>query len=443
MTLKLKIGQSNLKIFFSVENTTVSIMRRVVVTGLGLVTPLGVGVEETWKKLIEGNSAIQSTCSLPGMDVLPCTVAGLVSSTFAEHSKSTSTVPMATRYALVAAQEALNDANWNPTEEDFDARLRTGVCIGSGIGSMSDTTAATLALQKSYRKVSPFFVPKILVNMASGHVSITHGFHGPLHSVSTACATGAHALGDAARFIQYGDADVMVAGATEASIDLLSMTGFCRLRALSTGFNKTPELASRPFDKDRDGFVMGEGAGVVVLEEYEHAKRRNARIYAELAGYGLSGDAHHITAPREDGLGATLAMQRAMKHAKIATTDVGYVNAHATSTPIGDLAENRAIKKVFSIENGKNESTLAVSSTKGATGHLLGAAGSVEAIFTILAVTKGQLPPTCNLEQVEDENVFNLNYVPKITQKRNLKAALSNSFGFGGTNVTLAFLKPS
>ncbi|KAI7904204.1 thiolase-like protein [Cokeromyces recurvatus] len=419
--------------------------RKVVVTGLGLVTPLGVGPKQVWKNLIEGQCGIVSLAKRPGFEHLPVRIAAEVpQGSFKEGKFDASewidkgdnrTMAKFSHYAIAAAHQALKDANWKP-ESDFE-KQRTGVCIGSGMGSLEDIVDTTNAYTAGgYRKVSPMFVPRILINMAAGHLTMKYGFQGPNHAVSTACTTGAHAIGDAMRFIQYGDADVMVAGGTEASIHPLAMAGFARAKSLASQYNDNPQKASRPFDKDRSGFVMGEGAGVLVLEEYEHAMKRGASIYAELKGYGLSGDAHHMTSPPDQGQGAMLSMQRALRVAGLQPSDIDYVNAHATSTPLGDIAENRAIKKVF--EGCWDQ--LTVSSTKGATGHLLGAAGSVEAIFTVLAIHNNMLPPTLNLHEPGNDE-FNLNYVPLVAQEKQVNAAITNSFGFGGTNATLCFTK--
>lgn len=428
-------------------------MRRVVVTGLGLVTPLGIGVRRTWKRLIDAQCGIVSIKDRsPNFAVLPSQVAALVpvgskedgmwNST--EHFSPTDERRMArfAQYAMVASEEALNDAGWSPSkEEDLEV---TGVYMGSGIGSLDDVYDTTVAYEKGgYRKVSPLFVPRLLINLAAGHVSMRYGFKGPNHAATTACTTGAHSIGDASRLIQFGDADVMIAGGSESCIHPLAVSGFARARSLATQWNDRPAESSRPFDRDRDGFVIGEGAGVVVLEELEHAKARGAKIYAEVAGYGLSSDAYHMTAPREDGQGPRLAMKHALRHAGLKPSAVDYINAHATSTPLGDAAENRAIKDLLLGEDGKGKaSDINISSTKGAIGHLLGAAGSVEAIFTVLGIHHNTLPPTLNLSNPGDpyEN-FDCNYVPKTAQQKEINVALSNSFGFGGTNASLCFRK--
>lgn len=333
-----------------------------------------------------------------------------------------------TQYAMGAAQEALSDAGWTSLNEE--QKHRTGVCLGSGIGNFEDMYDTTVSFHTSgFRKISPLFVPRLLINMAAGHISMKHGFRGPNHSASTACTTGNHSIGDASRFIQFGDADVMIAGGSESCIHPLAIGGFARAKSLATKYNATPEEASRPFDKDRCGFVIGEGAGVVVLEELEHAKARGADIYAELVGYGLSADAHHMTAPHTHGDGAARAMQNALRHAKLKPEVIDYINAHATSTNLGDIAENRAIKSVMLANNGKTSSKeINVSSSKGAIGHLLGAAGAVESIFTILAIRHGILPPTRNLSEVGDAE-FDCNYVPNTAQEVPVRSALSNSFG--------------
>ncbi|CAK1545205.1 unnamed protein product [Leptosia nina] len=407
--------------------------RRVVVTGLGAVSPLGACTEVTWQNLLKGCSGIVSL----GEEYLqlPCRIAGLIPKDRDDKieralSKSNlKSMAPATCLALVATAEALVDASWSP-QSDRD-RENTGVALGMGMIDLKDVCDTNSALQLGYNKVSPFFVPRILPNMAAGHVSIKYGLRGPNHSVSTACATGAHSIGDAFRFIRNGDVDVMVCGGAEACISPLAIAGFCRLRALSTSFNDSPSKASRPFDKKREGFVMGEGAAVLILEEYEHALKRNAKMYAEILGYGLSGDASHITTPREDGSGAILSMSRALKDANIDKNQVSFINAHATSTPVGDNIESTAIKSLFK----ENVSNVHVSSTKGAHGHLLGAAGNLEAIFTILACYHGVLPPTINLENPIDD----LNYVANtpVPWHSDKKVALKNSFGFGGTNASL------
>ena len=335
-------------------------------------------------------------------------------------------------FALAAAEMAVTDANWKP--EDEESRQRTGVMIGSGIGGLKAIEETVLLMkEKGPKRVSPFFIPACLINLASGQTSIKYGFKGPNHSVVTACSTGAHAIGDAARLIQFGDADVMVAGGAEATLCRIGLAGFAAARALSTGYNDTPTKASRPWDKGRDGFVMGEGAGVVVLEEYEHAKKRGAKIYAEVAGYGLSGDAYHITAPTSDGDGGFRAMKAALGHAKLNVSDIDYINAHGTSTPLGDEIELGAVKRLF----GESAYKLSMSSTKSAIGHLLGAAGAVEAIFSVLAIRDQIAPPTLNLDDPSDG--CDIDLVPHTAKKRTINAALSNSFGFGGTNASLVF----
>ncbi|KAI3753406.1 hypothetical protein L2E82_25458 [Cichorium intybus] len=433
--------------------------RRVVVTGLGMVTPLGCGVETTWTRLIKGESGIRALSledlKMSGFDrdtqlytfnQLTSKVAGIVPSgtkpgEFNESSwldsKHGKSMARFISYALCAADEALQDANWIPSEQD--EKEKTGVSIGGGIGSIGDILdASQLICEKKIRRLSPFFVPRILINMAAGHVSMKYGFQGPNHAAVTACATGANSIGDAARMIQFGDADVMVAGGTEASIDALSIAGFCRLRALSTKYNSTPQEASRPFDCNRDGFVIGEGAGVLVLEELEHAEKRGAKIYAELRGYGMSGDAHHITQPHTDGRGAILAMSRALKQSGLSPNQVDYVNAHATSTPLGDMVEAHAIKSLFSTH--ATSGALAFSSTKGAIGHLLGAAGAVEAIFTILALHNGIAPLSLNISNPDP--IFEEAFTPlTFSKEMKIRAALSNAFGFGGTNAALLFAK--
>ncbi|KAG5545679.1 hypothetical protein RHGRI_017979 [Rhododendron griersonianum] len=431
--------------------------RRVVVTGLGMVTPLGCGVEATWKRLIVGECGVRSITPedlkmsefdketrLHTYDQLTSKVAATVpcgtnSDQFNEeiwlNSKEDRSISRFVGYALCAANEALRDANWMPTEEE--EKEQTGVSIGGGIGSISDILdASKLICEKRVRRLSPFFIPRILINMAAGHVSIKYGFQGPNHAAVTACATGGHAIGDATRMIQFGDADVMVAGGTESSIDALSIAGFCKSRALSTKYNSTPEQASRPFDCGRDGFVIGEGAGVMVLEELKHAEKRGAKIYAEVRGYGTSGDAYHITQPNVNGIGAILAMTRALKQSGLHPNQVDYLNAHATSTPLGDAIEGQAIKSVF-LEHA-TLGALAFSSTKGATGHLLGAAGAVEAIFAVLSIDRRVAPLTLNL--IKPDPIFSNHFMPLSASKwMPVRAAMSNSFGFGGTNASLVF----
>ena len=414
-------------------------MRRVVVTGLGMVTPLGCGVEPTWKRILNGESGARKIDTFEVSD-LPSRIACMIprgdgtNGTFNADQwmepKDQRKVDDFIVFAMAAARQALDDANWHPaTEED---RCATGTLIGSGIGGLSGIAdAAILVKERGPRKLSPFFIPGRLINLASGYVSIEHGLKGPNHSVVTACSTGAHAIGDAGRLIALGDADVMVAGGTESPICRLAMAGFCALRALSSGFNETPEKASRPYDQDRDGFVMGEGAGVVVLEEYEHAKKRGAKIYAEIIGYGLSGDAYHITAPAPDGDGGFRCMTAALKRAGIEPADIDYINAHGTSTPLGDEIELGAAQRLL----GNAASKVSMSSTKSSTGHLLGAAGAIEAIFSILAIRDNIAPPTINLDSPSVETPIDL--VPKAARSREINIALSNSFGFGGTNASV------
>ncbi|HYD70376.1 beta-ketoacyl-ACP synthase II [Azospirillum sp.] len=416
-------------------------MRRVVVTGLGLVTPLGVGHKLNWDRLVNGQSGIRGITSFDVSD-LASKIAGQVprgkgdgefdADAYVPH-KDQRKMDDFILYAIGAAHEAVRDAGWMP--EDEEERERTGVMIGSGIGGLPGIAEGAVTLhEKGARRISPFFIPACLINLASGHVSIHYGFKGPNHAVVTACSTGAHALGDAARLIMWGDADVMVAGGAEAAVSRLGVGGFAAMRALSTNFNDTPEKASRPYDKDRDGFVIGEGAGVVVLEELEHAKKRGAHIYAEIVGYGLSGDAYHISAPAEDGNGGFRAMRGALQRAGLDPSDIDYVNAHGTSTPLGDEIELGAVKRLF----GPAMDSVAMSSTKSAIGHLLGAAGAVEAIYSIKAINHSVVPPTLNLEN-PSESCLGVNLVPKAAQERRVRAALSNSFGFGGTNASLVF----
>ena len=416
-------------------------MRRVVVTGMGIACPLGVGVETVWRRLLNAESGIVAIQSFNTKD-LPCKVAGQVpAGSRAEGKldinewipvKDQKKMDRFVHMAMIAGAEAVEDSGWKPeTEED---RCATGVMIGSGIGGLETIYEASLLVhQGKARRLSPFFIPSALINLASGHLSIRFGFKGPNHSVVTACATGVHAIGDASRLIMLGDADVMIAGGAEATVCELGIAGFCASRALSTGFNDRPTAASRPWDKDRDGFVMGEGAGVVVLEEYEHARKRGAKMYAEVTGYGMSGDAFHITAPAEGHDGAYRSMKAAMRNGGVRPEDIQYVNAHGTSTPLGDDLELEAVERLF----GDAAKGLAMSSTKSATGHLLGAAGAVEAIFSILAIRDKVAPPTLNLDQPSRESV--IDRVAKQAQERDIRMALSNSFGFGGTNASVIF----
>jgi len=416
-------------------------MRRVVVTGMGIVSPLGIGAENVWNRLLKAESGIRGVQSCDVTD-LPCKIAGEVprGDTASGKFNADDYVPPKDQrkmdtfivMAIGAAQQAVEDSGWKPTDDE--GQTRTGVLIGSGIGGLQGIYEASITLkEKGPRRISPFFIPSCLINLASGHVSIKYGFRGPNHSVVTACATGSHALGDASRLIMLGDADVMVAGGTESTISRLGIAGFAAARALSTGFNDRPTEASRPWDKDRDGFVMGEGAGVVVLEELEHAKARGAKIYAEVRGYGLSGDAYHITAPSETGDGGYRCMQMALKRAEMNHDDIDYVNAHGTSTPLGDEIELGSVKRLF----GDHAYKLTMSSTKSATGHLLGAAGAVEAIFSILAIRDQVAPPTLNLDNPSEG--CDIDLAPRQAKPRKIRAALSNSFGFGGTNASLIF----
>jgi len=415
--------------------------RRVVVTGMGLATPLGVGVEANWSRLIESQSGVRAIQSFDVSD-LPAKIAGQLppgDTASGLFNADDWVAPKDQRkmdpfivYALAAATMAVEDAGWKPQDEG--ACERTGVMIGSGIGGLPGITEGAITLkEKGLKRISPFFIPSNLINLASGHVSIKYGFKGPNHAVVTACSTGAHAIGDAGRLIALGDADVMVAGGAESPVNRIALAGFGALKALSTAFNDAPTRASRPYDKDRDGFVMGEGAGVVVLEEYEHARRRGATIYAELIGYGLSGDAYHITAPDPEGDGALRCMSAAIRRAGINPSEIDYVNAHGTSTPLGDEIELAAVQRLVGNAAGR----ISMSSTKSSIGHLLGAAGAVEAIFSILAICNNVAPPTLNLDNPSVDTPIDL--VPHRSRQRDINVALSNSFGFGGTNASLVF----
>jgi 3-oxoacyl-[acyl-carrier-protein] synthase II len=416
-------------------------MRRVVVTGMGIACPLGVGVEHVWRRLINAESGIGAITAFDPKDS-PCQVAGQVpAGTRATGGldinewipvKDQKKMDRFIHLAMVAGSEAVEDSGWVPETED--EHCATGVMIGSGIGGLETVYQASILVHEGKaRRLSPFFIPSALSNLASGHLSIKYGFKGPNHSVVTACATGVHAIGDASRLIALGDADVMVAGGSEATVCEIGIAGFCASRALSTGFNDRPTAASRPWDKDRDGFVMGEGSGCVVLEEYEHARRRGAKIYAEVSGYGMSGDAYHITAPAEGHDGAFRSMRNAMKNGRFSPSEIQYVNAHGTSTPLGDDLELEAVERVF----GDAARGIAMSSIKSATGHLLGAAGAIEAVFSILAIRDGIAPPTLNLDAPSRASV--IDRVAKTAQERRIKVVLSNSFGFGGTNASVIF----
>ncbi len=425
-------------------------MRRVVVTGIGLLTPLGQGTELSWKKILEGKSgagnitafdvsdyACKVACEVPRVDGRGGggpDVPGSFDPDQTLSPKDRRRVDDFILYGIAAADEAVKDSGWEPqTDED---RERTGVMIGSGIGGLGTIAETAIELhEKGPRRVSPFFIPSALINLVSGQVSIRYGFKGPNHAVVTACATGAHAIGDAARLIKYGDADVMVAGGAEASVVPVGIAGFIACRAMSTNFNDTPEKASRPYDKDRDGFVMGEGAGILVLEELEHAKARGAKIYAEIIGYGLAGDAYHITAPAEDGDGGFRAMKAAIKDAGIDPGDIDYINAHGTSTPLGDEIELGAVERLL----GNAAAKATMSSTKSATGHLLGAAGAIEAAFSCLAIRDQVAPPTINLDNPSVETPIDL--VANKAKPMEINVVLSNSFGFGGTNASVIFKK--
>ena len=415
-------------------------MRRVVVTGLGMVSPLACGVEATWRRLLAGEFAVGRVENFDVSD-LACQIAAQVprgDRPDAFHPddwmdpKEQRRVDDFILYGMSAATQALRDAGWTP--KTYEEEIESGVLIGSGIGGLGGIYDASITLhEKGPRRISPFFIPGRLINLVGGQVSIAHKLKGPNHAVVTACSTGAHAIGDAGRLIALGDANVMVAGGAELAVNRLSLAGFCACKALSTGFNDRPKQASRPYDRDRDGFVMGEGAGCVVLEEYEHAKARGARIYAELIGYGLSGDAYHITAPSPDGDGAFRSMSAALKRAGVSVSEIDYVNAHGTSTPLGDEIELRAVERLL----GNSAGRTTMSSTKSSVGHLLGAAGAVEAIFSILAIRDQIAPPTLNLDNPSVETAIDL--APHEARKRPIQVALSNSFGFGGTNASILF----
>ena len=416
-------------------------MRRVVVTGLGMLTPLGNGVDVNWKRLISGQSGIRKINDFDVSDI-SCKIAGQIPQKIDDpeagldidqwiEPRDQKRIDRFIAYGIISAMQAVEDSGWKPKNDE--EKHRTGVILGSGIGGLETIAKTTeLMISKGPRKVSPFFIPSALINLLSGQVSIKYGFKGPNHSVVTACSTGAHAIGDASRIIRYGDADVMVAGGAEAACCRIGMAGFAAARALSTSFNDNPSISSRPWDQARDGFVMGEGSGVLVLEERQHAIARGANIYAEIKGYGMSGDAYHITAPAETGDGGFRAMQAAVRDANLSSSDLDYINAHGTSTPLGDMIELRAIGKLLE----HNIDNTSISSTKSATGHLLGAAGAIEAIYSILSIVNQIVPPTNNLLNPDNET-SGFDLVPIHAKKRTVKNVLSNSFGFGGTNASL------
>lgn len=414
--------------------------RRVVVTGIGAITPLAANINQTWERLINGQSGISAITRFDTND-FSCKIAGEVKDgTSADEfdankfidPKEQKKMDRFIQLCLGATAEAINDSGWvAKTEEE---QFRTGVMIGSGIGGLPEIERTSLVLrERGIKRISPFFIPSSLANLASGHISIKYGFMGPNHCVVTACASGSHAIGDSARMIEYGDVDVMICGGTEATICPVGIGGFSALRALSSSFNDNPTAGSRPWDRDRDGFVMGEGSGILILEEYEHAKKRGAKIYGELIGYGASGDAYHITAPESTGRGAVRAMRMALKNAQINASSIGYINAHGTSTPLGDEIEVAGIKQVF----GDDAYKVSVSSTKSSIGHLLGAAGAVEAIFSLLAMRDGVIPPTLNLENPSES--CDIDLTPKNAKRKNFDISMSNSFGFGGTNACVVF----
>ena len=416
-------------------------MRRVVVTGLGMLTPLGNGVDINWKRLISGQGGIRKISDFDVSDI-SCKIAGQIPLKIDDpeagldidqwiEPRDQKRIDRFIAYGIISAMQAVEDSGWKPKNDE--EKHRTGVILGSGIGGLETIAKTTeLMISKGPRKVSPFFIPSALINLLSGQVSIKYGFKGPNHSVVTACSTGAHAIGDASRIIRYGDADVMVAGGAEAACCRIGMAGFAAARALSTSFNDNPSVSSRPWDQARDGFVMGEGSGVLVLEERQHAIARGANIYAEIKGYGMSGDAYHITAPAETGDGGFRAMQAAVRDANLSSSDLDYINAHGTSTPLGDMIELRAIGKLLQ----QNIDNTSISSTKSATGHLLGAAGAIEAIYSILSIVNQIVPPTNNLLNPDNET-SGFDLVPIHAKKRSVKNVLSNSFGFGGTNASL------